>query len=48
MRDDPAVSAEATAIRKRRLAAKGRASTILTGGSGDLSEANVGKTVLGA
>jgi hypothetical protein len=46
-RDDPAVNAEAAAERRRRLAMKGRKSTILTGSLGDTSEANVGKTVLG-
>ena len=47
-RDDPAVNAAAAAERRRRLAMKGRKSTILTGSSGDTSEANVGKTLLGA
>lgn len=47
-RDDPAVNAEATARRKRALAAKGRGSTILSGSLGDTSEANVGKTLLGS
>lgn len=46
-RDDPAVNAEAAAERRRRLAMKGRKSTILTGSLGDTSEANVGKTILG-
>ena len=47
-RDDPAVNEAATATRRRRLMAKGRKSTILTGSSGDTASANVGKTLLGA
>jgi hypothetical protein len=47
-RDDPAVNAEAAAERRRRLAAKGRQSTIVTGPMGDVAEANVGKTLLGS
>ena len=46
-RDDPEVNAAATAERKRRLAMKGRQSTILTGAMGDTDQANVGKTLLG-
>ena len=45
-RDDPAVNAEAAAERKRRLAMKGRKSTILTGSLGDQADANVGKSSL--
>tara|TARA_R110000744_G_scaffold147526_5_gene260476 strand:+ start:5348 stop:5575 length:228 start_codon:yes stop_codon:yes gene_type:complete len=47
-RDDPEVNAVANDVRKRRLAAKGRQSTILSGGLGDTAEASVGtKTLLG-
>lgn len=47
-RDDPEVNAVADDVRKRRLAAKGRQSTILSGGLGDTAEASVGtKTLLG-
>ena len=46
-RDDPEVNAAATAARRRRLAMKGRSSTILSGSMGDQSEANVGRTLLG-
>ena len=46
-RDDPDVNAAATAERKRRLAMKGRSSTILTTPWGDETEANIGKTLLG-
>lgn len=46
-RDDPEVNAAAAAERKRRLAAKGRSSTILTGPTGLKQEENVGKTLLG-
>ena len=48
-RDDPRVNEEATALRKRRLARKGRKSTILTGPMGDTAKANIGKkTLLGS
>ena len=45
-RDDPRVNEEATALRRRRLAMKGRKSTILTGSMGDQTEANIGKKTL--
>lgn len=45
-RDDPEINAVADDVRRRRLAAKGRQSTILTGGLGDQAEASVGKTTL--
>ena len=47
-RDDPEVSAAADAEKRRRLLARGRASTIIAGPLGDVTEANVGKTLLGA
>jgi len=48
-RDDPRVNEEASALRRRRLAMKGRKSTILTGSMGDTTEANIGKkTLLGS
>ena len=48
-RDDPRVNEEASALRRRRLAMKGRKSTILTGSMGDETEANIGKkTLLGS
>ena len=47
-RDDPRVNEEATALRRRRLAMKGRKSTILTGSMGDETQANIGKTLLGS
>ena len=46
-RDDPAINEEASAIRKRRLAAKGSAQNNLTGGLGDQTQANVGTSILG-
>lgn len=46
-RDDPEVNAAATAARRRRLAMRGRSSTILSGAMGDETEANIGKTLLG-
>ena len=46
-RDDPAVNEAAEAERRRRLAARGIGSTILTGPLGVTEEANVGKTLLG-
>lgn len=47
-RDDPEVNAVADDVRKRRLAAKGRQSTILSGALGDTADASVGtKTLLG-
>jgi hypothetical protein len=45
-RDDPIINAEAEAKRRRILAQKGQASTILTTPEGDLSEANTGKKSL--
>ena len=45
-RDDPRVNEEASALRRRRLAMKGRKSTILTGPMGDETEANIGKKTL--
>lgn len=48
-RDDPSVNEAARAARRRRLAMKGRGSTILTGAMGDETEANIGKkTLLGS
>ena len=47
-RDDPEVNAMTRASRKRRLAMKGRSSTILSGSMGDTSEPNIGKTLLGS
>lgn len=46
-RDDPRVNQAATATRRKRLLAKGRKSTILSGAGGDVSSANIGKTLLG-
>lgn len=46
-RDDPEINQAATDLRKRRLAAKGRSSTILTAATGVRDDANVGKTLLG-
>ena len=48
-RDDPRVNEEARALRRRRLAMKGRKSTLLPGPMGDTAEANIGKkTLLGS
>lgn len=47
-RDDPAVKEAGKKERRRRLKAKGRSSTILTGGQGVTEAANIGrKTLLG-
>jgi len=46
-RDDPQINADAEAERRRRLAARGIGSTILTGPLGDTSDANLGKSLLG-
>lgn len=47
MADDPRIAEAQTAERRRRLLARGRKSTILSGSMGDQSTANVGKTMLG-
>lgn len=48
-RDDPEVVDAQRAARKRRISAKGRSSTLLTGGQGVTEEANTGlKTLLGS
>ena len=47
MADDPRIAEAQTAERRRRLLARGRKSTILSGPMGDQSTANVGKTMLG-
>lgn len=43
---DPAVAAEAEAERKRQRMARGRASTIMTGGAGDTSSPNLAQLFL--
>ena len=48
-RDDPEVVDAQRSARKRQISAKGRSSTLLTGGQGVTDEANTGlKTLLGS